>query len=311
MSMGLLVPPKVVRHAISSYMPLAAPVAELPPAKAQQRMQRDIAPPQKFQPELTAKLAPPRVVMRPRELEPVAPPVAPVKVQMTDFQPVAPKPVRPEAPRVVQTGSFSTGSSVTPTAQLAPQQVETGGFGDPNGAMPGKGDTGRVQVAQLGNFDLPSGPGVGNGTGGASGARAVVASAGFGNGTATSTPGPGRGTGAARAAGFGDARPVAPAAAPKPAVSKEPVVVPVEILHKPTPEYTEEARRLRVEGEVLLEVTFSADGRLQVLRVVRGLGHGLDEAAVRAAERIQFKPAMREGRPVSSNAVLHIVFQLA
>lgn len=68
---------------------------------------------------------------------------------------------------------------------------------------------------------------------------------------------------------------------------------------------------MKLEGEVLLEVVFSASGKLEVKRVVRGLGHGLDEAAIRAAEQIKFKPAMRGGAPVDSTATLHIVFQMA
>jgi TonB family protein len=91
----------------------------------------------------------------------------------------------------------------------------------------------------------------------------------------------------------------------------KPKLTPAEIISKPTPAYTEEARRLRIEGEVVLEVVFEASGKLHVVRVVRGLGHGLDENAVRAAEQIRFKPAMREGQPANSTAMLHIVFQLA
>lgn len=68
---------------------------------------------------------------------------------------------------------------------------------------------------------------------------------------------------------------------------------------------------MKLEGEVLLEVVFSASGHIEVKRVVRGLGHGLDEAAIRAAEQIKFKPATRGGAPVDSTATLHIVFQLA
>ena len=60
-----------------------------------------------------------------------------------------------------------------------------------------------------------------------------------------------------------------------------------------------------------VEVVFSATGQIRVLKVVRGLGHGLDESAVRAAEKIQFKPALRDGHPADFEAVLHIVFQLA
>ena len=72
----------------------------------------------------------------------------------------------------------------------------------------------------------------------------------------------------------------------------------------------EEARKLRIEGEVLLEVVFASTGKLRVVRVVHGLGHGLDEAAIQAAEQIHFKPALRDGQPADSNAVLHILFQL-
>jgi TonB family protein len=62
---------------------------------------------------------------------------------------------------------------------------------------------------------------------------------------------------------------------------------------------------------VLLEVVLEATGRIHVVRVVRGLGHGLDDAAMRAAEQIRFKPATRDGQPSDSTAVLHIIFQLA
>ena len=85
----------------------------------------------------------------------------------------------------------------------------------------------------------------------------------------------------------------------------------IEILEKPRPAYTEEARRLRVEGTVQLRVVFSASGQLHVVSVVKGLGHGLDEAAVRAAEAIRFRPARREGRPVDAPALIQIQFQIA
>jgi TonB family protein len=88
-------------------------------------------------------------------------------------------------------------------------------------------------------------------------------------------------------------------------------MTPAEIISKPVPAYTPEARAQRIEGEVLLEVVFEASGKLRVLRVVRGLGHGLDDAAVRAAEQIRFKPALKDGQPSDSTAVVHIIFQLA
>ena len=56
---------------------------------------------------------------------------------------------------------------------------------------------------------------------------------------------------------------------------------------------------------------FTAAGDVRMLRVVRGLGHGLDEAAQRAALRMRFKPAQSDGRPVDSRATVHISFRLS
>ena len=99
----------------------------------------------------------------------------------------------------------------------------------------------------------------------------------------------------------------------QPAVAAtKPIDRPVEIISKPTPEYTDEARSARIEGTVSLELEFTAAGDVRVLRVVRGLGHGLDEAAQRAALRIRFKPAQSsDGRPVDSRATVHITFRLS
>ncbi len=86
---------------------------------------------------------------------------------------------------------------------------------------------------------------------------------------------------------------------------------PVEILSKPRPLYTEEARRFGIEGEVLVRILFGADGKLKVLSVVQGLGHGLDENAALAATQIQFRPAIKQGRAVEQAAVVRVQFQLA
>jgi TonB family protein len=220
------------------------------------------------------------------------------------------KPMIPRPP--VKTNVFSTGSSATPTMAAAPSKVQTGGFGDPNG-VPARDNHGRpITIAQAGSYDMPSGPGYGNGTGGSHGARGVVASTGFGSGVATgNSSGPVSGSrGAVRQGGFGDADVVA-ASQPK-TKSAEPVVktLPAEITFKPRPVYTDEGRQLKIEGEVLLDVVFSATGQIRVVKVMHGRGHGLDESAVRAAEKIQFKPALRDGHPADFEAVLHIVFQL-
>ncbi len=242
------------------------------------------------------------------------------KLDVPEVKPVAPKPV-PSFPAVaaerpapkpspqVKSGGFSTGSSATPTTLADARKVQTGGFGDPNGVPAGNNTSGRVNIAALGSFDLPPGPGYGNGTGGSRGMRAIVASSGFGNGVATGS-GPGGGSrGTLKQSGFGDSEPVKPE--PRRQEPARPDVQPVRILSKPTPSYTAEARAAHVQGEVLLQVVFSASGKLRVLRVVSGLGHGLDEAAIRAAEQIKYKPASRGGEPVDLTATLHIVFQMA
>jgi TonB family protein len=56
---------------------------------------------------------------------------------------------------------------------------------------------------------------------------------------------------------------------------------------------------------------FGANGQLHVIRVDRGLGHGLDESAVAATNQMRFKPALRNGVPVDSTAIVHVLFELA
>ena len=269
------------------------------------------------QPTIVAELDPPTNALR----LPAPTPKVPVKVEV-DTAPtvnIAPKkldrlppnsaPVIPK--EAVKTNVFSTGSSAAPTTTLAASKVQTGGFGDPNG-VPAKESQGKaVNIAALGSFDLPSGPGHGNGTGGAKGVPGVVASSGFGNGTAIADSRPRGSATTVQTTSFASADVAAP-----PTVRSRPAettakAVPAEILSKPNPIYTPEARSLRIEGEVLLEVVLEASGSLHVVRVVRGLGHGLDDNAVRAAEQIHFKPAMRDGQPTDSTVVLHVIFQLA
>jgi TonB family protein len=260
------------------------------------------------------RVPPPQVQLKPR---PEAAPVAPNLEIAATPKPVPLPPTTAVIPRqLVKTNTFSTGSSAVPTIAAAPKNVQTGGFGDPNG-VPARETNGRpVNIAQSGSFDLPTGPGYGNGTGGAKGVRGVVASTGFGNGTATGD-GSGkvntsRGTGTVQRSGFGDAAAVSPSQLrPKPADESTAKLVPAEVISKPTPAYTAEARNLRIEGEVVLEVVFEASGKLRIVRVVQGLGHGLDESAVQAAEQIRFKPAKRDGQPSDYTALVHIVFQLA
>jgi TonB family protein len=245
----------------------------------------------------------------PAKAEVVAAPTVSIASKKLDPLPLESAPVIPR--QGVKTNVFSTGSSATPTIVRAASEVQTGGFGDPNG-IPARSNVGKaVNIAPRGSFDLPSGPGNGNGTGSAKGVPGVVASAGFGGGTATDN-GRSRATaGVVQSGGFASADVPASPTVRSHSAEAAARAVPAEIISKPTPIYTQEAKNLRIEGEVQLEVVLEASGSLRVLRVVRGLGHGLDDNAVKAAQQIHFKPAMRDGQPADSTVVLHIVFQLA
>ena len=236
-------------------------------------------------------------------------PVEAPKVVVNQF--VAPqlKMASAARPQLVHTGDFG-GSSQKPTVNAAAEKVQTGGFGDPNG-LPGTGRQGaKLYTASTGSFDMPAGAGQGNGSGGAKGIKGTVASADFGSGIATTSKSSSTGKGVATG-GFGSEQ-VVHSTGPKIAQPDSAgASTPVEITFKPNPIYTDEARSMKLQGEVLLEVSFSADGTLHVNRVVRGLGHGLDEAAVAAANKIRFKPALHSGQPIDSTAVVHVTFQLA
>ena len=270
-----------------------------------------IAPPK---PDVVKFFAPPKIEApkpKPRQVAAELP-----KVDDT-FQPLNLKvdnsqPARPREP--VKTGMMSGGSSAIPTITKSTpvDKVQTGGFGDPNGVTGPSDPNKRANIGAFGNPALPPGPGYGNGSGGANGQRGIIASTGFGNGVAVPPAGGGgKKSGGVQTAGFSNTNDVV-ALTPKKRAEDAPAVEPVVILAKPKPVYSAEALKLNLEGEVLLEVVFPASGgEVQVNRVVKGLGHGLDEAATKAAEQIKYKPALSNGHAVDFPAVVHIVFQIA
>jgi TonB family protein len=87
------------------------------------------------------------------------------------------------------------------------------------------------------------------------------------------------------------------------------VTEPRAIRSAPAP-YTVEARQRGIEGKVTVLVEFDAGGDFQVLRVVKGLGHGLDESALAAIRQWRFAPAFRNGAPVSVVAQIDVEFNL-
>lgn len=202
--------------------------------------------------------------------------------------------------------TLSLGNSATPDLKKPKAPVQTGGFGDPEGlATNARKMTQPANINATGDFDLPEGAGQGNGKGKA---RGVVESAGFGNETAIA--GGERNSGHVQTGAFADDRPTdnGPQARKAAAAPDED---PVVILYKPEPQYTTEGRQLKIQGAVVLQVVFKASGQVEVLKVVQGLGHGLDENAEAAARQIRFTPAKADGQPVDFPANVRIDFELA
>ncbi len=287
-------------------------------------------------PKEEPKITPPKPVIEPPKVE------LPKEVAKAPAMPApAPRPVvTPPKPIV---GVFKTPEAPAAQTQRV-AQAQAAGFGQPTGVQANPNANRPSQLATVGAFGATSSSATGAaakqgavtttgfGSGAPSGspngsARGAVASTGFGSGSQPAGMPGGHGTvastgfgsgsqpggspaghGAVASTGFG-AGPPAPSGAV--ARTQEPATTSIVVLSKPLPQYTAEARDAHIQGDVTLEVRFSADGQVEVLRVVSGLGHGLDEQARLAAARIRFKPATRDGKPVDQVSVIHVAFQLA
>lgn len=282
------------------------------------------------------KITPPKPVIEPPKVE------LPKEVAKAPAIPApAPKPVvTPPKPIV---GAFK--SPVAPAAQTQRvAKAEAAGFGQPTGVQANPNANRPSQLATVGAFGQTANSNqgaaarqgavttTGFGSGAPSGspngsAHGAVASTGFGSGSQPAGRPGGHGTvastgfgagsqpggspsghGSVASTGFGQGAPAGNGAVAK---VQQPVTTPIVVLTKPRPQYTAEAHAAHVEGDVTLEVRFTAEGQVEVLRVVSGLGHGLDEQAKIAAAGIRFKPATRDGKPVDQVSVIHISFQLA
>jgi TonB family protein len=280
------------------------PEVKLPPIRAPR--------PKPVEPEpIVEKLPAPAPIVppepQPRILKPVPKPTAPavatsVAPSLANVKPLS-IPAPPPPPIVTNTFSNIT----SPTLPVAPtKNVETSGFGDPSSTA--SRTSSKAETVSVAGFGDSAG---GSRQGARSGKSGTVGSVSGFDGASSGGTRVGGNPGTVASAGF-----ATPAEAPKtpqtPQKSAEPGnEKPVEIVSKPRPDYTDEARKMRIEGEVLLRVLFTSSGAARVLDVISGLGHGLDENAIRAAEQIRFKPAQRAGQPADSTAIVHIVFQLA
>lgn len=255
------------------------------------------------------------------------------KIEMPRLKPPEPKPIQMEAKLAMpeirpakaaivlapQPKAALTAAMPAQSAQVKPSTAPVH-LGETFGVTPNPNATRPATVAAIGNpYGGMQGPavaphgvvgstGIGNGlrSGSNSGVVGKVASAGIPGGTGSSPSG--RSYGKVASAGI----PAATAAAPVMVrAASHPESTSLEVISKPPVRYTAEARQLKVEGDVVLSVTFLANGQVIVHGVVHGLGHGLDEEARRVAQQIRFRPATRDGHPIDLTTTITISFQLA
>ena len=255
----------------------------------------------------------PKIAMpRPKPPEP-KPIQMEAKLAMPAMKPAQPAIVLAPQPKAALTAAMPAQNTQV-KASTAPVHL-----GETFGVTPNPNATRPATVAAIGNpYGGMQGPavaphgvvgstGIGNGLKSGSNAGVVgkVASAGIPGATGHS---PAANYGRVASAGI----PTVAAAAPVvQRASAEPVATNLEVISKPPVQYTPEARQLRVQGDVILRVTFLATGQIVVQGVVHGLGHGLDEEARRVAQQIRFRPATRDGHPVDLTTTITISFQLA
>jgi TonB family protein len=301
---------------------LLFPVEPPKPPKVEVPKVKVVAPPQPPKLEI-AKVEPPKIQPPKPEIEPPKPVKLDTPKPLPIIPPAPPKAVAPPpAPKV---GMFASNKPTPVANNQSRPQATTGGFGDPHGVAPNPNANRAATVAALGSFNaapgansgagaarkgtvqgVDFGAGVKNGVPGGT-SHGAVASAGFANGVVGGTGKPG---GHVSSGNFGAAV-GGPGHVQLAAANSAPAFTPPVVISEPKARYTAEAQEARIQGEVTLQVRFLASGQVEVIRVVNGLGHGLDEEAKHVAENIRFKPAERNGQPVDHTTLIHVTFQLA
>ena len=288
---------------------LIAPTTPPPQPKIKQPPPPKLPPPEPPK----VKLEAPKIEMpKPKPPEP-----KPIQMEAKLTAPVM-KPAKPAIVLAPQPKAALTAAMPAQTPQVKPSTAPVH-LGETFGATPNPNATRPATVAAIGNpYGGMQGPavaphgvvgstGIGDGVKAGSNAGTVgkVASAGIPGATGDSA---GKAYGKVASAGI----PTAVAAAPMAQrAAAAPTTTNLEVISKPPVQYTSEARQLKVEGDVVLRVTFLADGQVVVHDVVKGLGHGLDEEARKVAQHIHFRPAKRDGHPIDLTTTITISFQLA
>jgi TonB family protein len=302
-----------VKHVIEvhkyEFTELIVPTTPPPPIKVK------VIPP----PKLPPPPQPPKITLDAPKIEVPKPKPEPKPIQM---EAKVTLPVVKEAPKPAVILAPQPKAALTAAMPAQDNKVKPSTapvhFGQTFGVTPNPNATRPATVAAIGNpYGGNQGPavaphgvvgstGIGNGlkSGSNSGVIGKVASAGIPGATGT---GPAGNYGKVGSAGI----PTATAAPVAPKMVIASTSTDLEVISKPPVQYTAEARQLKVQGDVVLRVTFTSSGQVVVQGVLRGLGHGLDEEARRVAQQIRFRPATRDGRPVDLTTNITITFQLA
>ncbi len=243
-----------------------------------------------------------------------------VQEKMAMPQVAAAKPAIVLAPQPKAALAAAAAPALTPQVKPSTAPVH---FGDLNGVTPNPNATRPATIAAIGNpYGGSQGP--------AAAPRGVVGSTGFGNGVKSGSnagtvgkvasagiPG---GNGTAPSGGYGTRGQVASAGIPglstptpgtAQAAPAEAKTTPPVVLSYAKPQYTDEAHQLGIQGDVVLRVTITTTGQMIVHSVIHGLGHGLDESAIRSAPSYKFQPATRNGQPVEYTTNIIVKFQAA
>ncbi len=269
---------------------------------------------------------PPKVVTPPPPIPvpvpppPVPPPPTPAP-SVPKPQPAPPAPKLMPAPPAPKAVNLMGSPAHVPNNDAHPSAVRLGSPDNPLKPMSGPA----VARVNMGVAGMPGMPG--SNTGG--GPRAVNVSMGSGspgsqnlnatapkqvNGLATGCVGctgplNSKATGIQRVAM--NTTPVQPMLQ-QPTVKTNTVKSAPTVVYKPEPVYSEEAKTMHLEGNVSVRIRVTTDGTVQVLGVVSGLGHGLDQAAEKAAGTTRFKPALdATGSPVPWEGVVLVKFQMS
>ena len=87
------------------------------------------------------------------------------------------------------------------------------------------------------------------------------------------------------------------------------VTVP-QVIFSPEPSFSDEARKAKAQGVVMLLLVVGKDGLPHDIRVGQSLGMGLDEKAIEAVHRWRFRPATLNGQPVATQIAVQVDFRL-